>query len=236
MDYDDLAGGYAQHRADERAVLDALADGVEHSSHVLEVGCGTGNYAIAVHERTGARCVGVDPSTAMLERARARSGAVEVVRGSAEALPFADEEFDLVFSVDVIHHVVDRAAYYAEALRVLRPGGRVCTVTQDEAMIRARWFRPYFPDIVEVERRRYPTPKTLAREMTAAGFTHRGEQRVDSPVLVRDADACRAKAFSSLLLIPDDAFAEGLARLERDLRTGPIAARAHALLLWARRI
>ena len=236
MDYDELVDDYAAHRSHEPAVLGVLADEVDASSHVLEVGCGTGNYAIALHERTGARCVGVDPSAAMLERARARSGAVELVRGRAEALPFPDEEFDLAFSVDVIHHVADRAAYFAEAHRTLRPGGRLCTITQDESMIRARWFRPYFPDTLEVERRRYPAPRTLAAEMTAAGFTNAGEQRVEWDVVVTHADACRAKAFSSLLLIPDDAFAEGLARLERDLRASPITARVEALVLWARRI
>ncbi|MER3438994.1 MAG: hypothetical protein C4346_16180 [Chloroflexota bacterium] len=49
--------------------------------------------------------------------------------GRAEVLPFKAQSFDLVFSVDVVHHISDRLAAFREARRVLRPRGWCCTVT-----------------------------------------------------------------------------------------------------------
>ena len=54
--------------------------------------------------------------------------------------------------MDVIHHVVDRAAYYREAYRVLKPGGQVCTVTDSPWIIRHRQpLSEYFPETMPVE-------------------------------------------------------------------------------------
>jgi SAM-dependent methyltransferase len=82
--------------------------------------------------------MGVDASGEMLaiaaEEARARLGREErrrltTVIGDAEALPFEDESFDLVVSSFVIQLVGNRAQALREALRVLRPGGRIAYTT-----------------------------------------------------------------------------------------------------------
>jgi len=76
------------------------------ASQVLEVGCGTGNYIIAIEQATGCQGWGIDPSAEMLARARARSCAVSFRPGRGEKLALPGRHFDLVFSVDVIHHNV----------------------------------------------------------------------------------------------------------------------------------
>jgi SAM-dependent methyltransferase len=94
---------------------------------VLEVGIGTGRLAARLAQ-VGYEMVGVDPSEAMLELARARAPGVRTVRGSGTALPFPDRSFDLVLTVAVMHHIADasdvRGALF-EMVRVARPGGRV---------------------------------------------------------------------------------------------------------------
>ncbi|MEZ4623639.1 MAG: class I SAM-dependent methyltransferase [Thermomicrobiales bacterium] len=75
---------------------------------MLEVGCGSGNYLEVVRGLTGARVAGIDPSSAMLEQLTARVPDAEVQVASAEAIPYPDRSFDLIYSVDVIHHVKDR--------------------------------------------------------------------------------------------------------------------------------
>ena len=148
MDYDRLARDYAQHRRIHPGVLASLLtkSHLEPTSTVLEVGCGTGNYINAIQEKTGCRCMGIDPSGQMLSEARRRNPRVPFDLGKAEILAFPDTSIDLVFSVDVIHHVCDRAAYYLEAFRVLKPGGLVCTVTDSEDIIRRRQpLANYFP-------------------------------------------------------------------------------------------
>lgn len=87
---------------------------------VLEVGCGTGLILqrVAPHARSAR---GVDLSPGMLEGARARG--LDVVEGSATALPFADGSFDLAYSFKVLAHIPDWDACMREMVRVTRPGG-----------------------------------------------------------------------------------------------------------------
>jgi SAM-dependent methyltransferase len=94
---------------------------------VLDVGCGTGLLAERL-AAAGYEATGVDPSAGMLEVLRARAVAVTAVQGSGTALPFADDRFDVVLCVAVMHHVADardvRRTLH-EMVRVARPGGRI---------------------------------------------------------------------------------------------------------------
>ena len=89
---------------------------------VLEVGCGTGLILRRIKEFARS-AKGVDLSPGMLERARARG--LDVLEGSATALPFEDNQFDVTCSFKVLAHVpeIDRAL--AEMSRVTRPGGTI---------------------------------------------------------------------------------------------------------------
>lgn len=94
---------------------------------VLELGCGGAQWSIALTRR-GARCTGLDLSEAQLAYARDLSRAVgaevNLVHGSAEALPFADASFDLVFCDHGAMTFADPHRTVPEVARVLRPGGR----------------------------------------------------------------------------------------------------------------
>jgi ubiquinone/menaquinone biosynthesis C-methylase UbiE len=235
MDYDSLARDYALHRQVHPGVLAGLVNTsqLDPTAYVLELGCGTGNYICAIQEMSGCTCNGIDPSTQMVAKARQRSQHVRFCLGRAEALAFPDASFDLVFSVDVIHHVVDRPALYTEAWRVLRPGGLVCTVTDSEDIIRSRQpLAHYFPEAVEPEVRRYPRISNLLQMMTSAGFINIVEGRVEFRSSLRDIQAYRDRAFSSLYLITQEAFEGGIQRMEADLVNGPIPLVSRYLLLW----
>ena len=94
---------------------------------VLEIGAGTGLNLR--HYADDAELVLSEPDPAMAERLRRRVAAghrpATVVLASAEALPFADGEFDTVVSTLVLCTVPDQAAALREIRRVLRPGGRL---------------------------------------------------------------------------------------------------------------
>lgn len=234
IDYDEIASDYARHRRVHPGVLDALVTcGIGAASRVLEVGCGTGNYIRAVQQATGSSCWGVDPAAQMLSMAGEASGKAVLQRGGAEELDFPDGHFDLVFSVDVIHHVSDRAAYYREAYRVLKPTGRVCTVTDSEWIIRHRQpLATYFPETVEADLERYPPIAELRQVMGQAGFGGIAEDTVETRYELVDAQPYRDRAFSCLRLISDEAFHRGIERMERDLRAGPVQCVPRYLLLW----
>ncbi len=235
INYDKIALEYARHRQVHPEVLRSLllTSGVGSASKVLEVGCGTGNYIIALEALAGCSCWGIDPSEQMLSRARERSIKINFELGKAERIDFRRDFFDLVFSVDVIHHVGNRLEYFREAYRVLRAGGKVCTVTDSEWIIRHRQpLAFYFPETVESELGRYPRIAELREVMEQVGFGEITENTVEFAYQLTDIQAYRDKAFSALLLIPEEAFQKGIERMERDLRTGPFQCMSRYLLLW----
>ena len=116
---------------------------------------------------------------------------------------------------------------------MLNPGGRACTVTDSEWIIRHRTpLAAYFPETVTVDLERYPRSDQLYQAMRAAGLLELAEHQVESPFQLTDAQAYRDKAFSSLHLISEEAFERGLQRMERDLEAGPILGISRYVLLW----
>ncbi|MDX8512695.1 class I SAM-dependent methyltransferase [Mesorhizobium captivum] len=103
---------------------------------VLDVACGTGTLAIAAKRRVGSggSVTGIDASTEMIERARAkarRSGLdLTFVKGTAQELPFEDGQFDIVTGTLMLHHLSKptRSAFFREVERVLKPGGRLLLI------------------------------------------------------------------------------------------------------------
>jgi SAM-dependent methyltransferase len=114
-------GGYHpnsfRHYVRERALLSAL-DSMSFAS-VLDVGCAEGYFMKVVQDRFGAEAWGVDLSDGSLKRARELYG-FPVAAAEATHLPFADGSFDLVFSTEVIEHVLDAELMIAEMRRVSR--------------------------------------------------------------------------------------------------------------------
>jgi ubiquinone/menaquinone biosynthesis C-methylase UbiE len=235
LNYDLIASEYAQHRQIHPGVLRNLCARIDISNgfRVLEVGCGTGNYILALERLTEARCWGLDPSGGMLAEAQARPGGIRFQIGGAEGLDFPAGFFNVVFSVDVIHHVGDRLAYFQEAYRVLKVGGAVCTVTDSEWIIRNRQpLAVYFPETIEVELDRYPGIDQLQDLMKQAGFDETSQELVEFRYELAEMQAYRDKAFSALHLIPEEAFQRGIERLAGDLWAGPIPCVSRYVLLW----
>ncbi len=106
------------------AVLNALPAG-----RILEIGVGTG-LALPRYKRAH-RVTGIDLSPDMLARARARverdklRNVEQLAEADATRLTFADESFDAAVAMFLITVVPDPVAVLAEAVRVVRPGGRI---------------------------------------------------------------------------------------------------------------
>jgi ubiquinone/menaquinone biosynthesis C-methylase UbiE len=129
---------------------------------VLDVGCGTGSLAIVARRQVGANgsVVGIDASPEMIARAmsKAAKAGVDVCfkTAVAEALPFADAQFDAVFSTLMLHHLPRkvRQKCVSEIRRVLKPEGRVLVVdfahAQDKRGFLAHFHRHGHVDPCEI--------------------------------------------------------------------------------------
>ncbi|HTA36240.1 MAG TPA: class I SAM-dependent methyltransferase [Solirubrobacteraceae bacterium] len=101
-------------------------------ARVLDVATGTGMVAAELLARhADCSVTGIDQSEQMLAAARARFAGdrrVELLRGEAEALPFADGSFDCLTFTYLLRYVEDPAATLRELARVVRAGGRVASL------------------------------------------------------------------------------------------------------------
>lgn len=120
-----VAADYAAYRIGySHELYDTIAEfGLRRGATILDVGCGTG-IAGGPFAANGFPLTGVDPSEAMLAKAKEQFPNAVFVQGSAEALPFPNERFDVVISAQAYHYV-DRSRALAEAHRVLRPSGTI---------------------------------------------------------------------------------------------------------------
>jgi tRNA (cmo5U34)-methyltransferase len=136
-------------------VAEAAAATTPHARHVLDVGCGAGNYTLKLLERLPDLDVTlIDLSQPMLERAASRvgpatTGRVTTVQGDIRDVALGDGHFDIVLAAAVLHHLrtdQEWEAVFAALYRALRPGGSVWAFDLVESSI---------PAISGVMRRRY---------------------------------------------------------------------------------
>jgi SAM-dependent methyltransferase len=149
---------------------------------VLDLGCGEGRHAFEAYRR-GACVVAVDWGRHEVETTKTWLGAIaeageapagaryEVVRGDLTALPFPDGSVDRVIASEVLEHIPDDAAAFAEIARVLRPGGRAAVTVPRYGPERICWALSDAYHANEGGHVRVYTADVLRTRLTAAGLT-----------------------------------------------------------------
>jgi cyclopropane fatty-acyl-phospholipid synthase-like methyltransferase len=108
--------------------------GIIEGDRVLDAGCGVGGSAIWLAKNFDVHVTGITPVRSQVERARRFADQLRVARlvdfveEDYTRTSFADGSFDVVWAVESVCHAVDKRAFYREAHRVLRPGGRLALV------------------------------------------------------------------------------------------------------------
>lgn len=180
-------------------VAQAAAATTPHAGHVLDVGCGAGNYTLKLLERLpNLDATLIDLSQPMLERAASRvgsatTGRVTTIQGDIREVALGDGQFDLVLAAAVLHHLrtdEEWEAVFAALHRALRPGGSVWVFDLVESSI---------PAISGVMRERYGEYLTALKDEAYRDHVFAYVEQEDTPrPLVYQLDLLRKVGFAQV--------------------------------------
>jgi hypothetical protein len=152
-DYEQLVGGYATIRQPDARIEAMVHAGLGDARTVLNVGAGAGSY-----EPLDRHVVAVEPSAAM--RAQRPRHLAPAIDATAETLPFDDDAFDAAMAMITVHQWPDPWAGLANLRRVAR--GPVVVLSFDGWALEGFWLHDYCPEVLEVDRGRYPDLDRMA--------------------------------------------------------------------------
>lgn len=148
VDYSSIGRDYASFRRPDPRIMAQIDQALDQARTVLNVGAGTGSYEPLDRDVTA-----VEPSATMrAQRPPTLSVAIDAV---AEALPFADRQFDASMATFTVHQWTDLEHGLAEMRRVTR--GPVIVLTCDPTLVQQFWLNEYAPLVLSTEAKRYPS-------------------------------------------------------------------------------
>ncbi|MFC1525597.1 class I SAM-dependent methyltransferase [Candidatus Latescibacterota bacterium] len=209
--------------------LDLIADlgGAREGSRVLDLGCGTGRFALPMAHRLGFEVAAVDASAEMLSKARAKPGS-DLVKWEcmrADHLEYPHASFDAIFMSHLLHHVDDPPAVLTECYRVARPSGGAVLIRYGAMdQIHGDVVHTLFPEAMDIDTPRTPTVDGVEQWVSSAGFRRISTREVVQQTYQTGEDclaAIRAKHISVLTLMSDLAFTTGVERLAQRAREDP---------------
>jgi len=176
FDYDSHGGGYGRRRHTEPRIAARIRTALGAARTVVNVGAGTGSY-----EPTDRYVIAIEPSGTM--RAQRPLDLPPAIAAHAEALPLDDDAIDAAMAIATVHHWDDPAAGLRELRRVAT--GPVVVLTFEIDALESYWLAAdYLPELVDVERARFPTVAEIADALGDARI-----ERLPIPIGCRDGFA-----------------------------------------------
>lgn len=233
--YNTIGTGYDSTRKADPFLLSRIFDLMQPSSKgkYLDIGCGTGNYTIALKEK-GLEIAGIEPSDKMLDVASTKNDSIQWIAGRAEHIPFNDQTIDAVIAVLTIHHWSNIIDAFKEISRVLKENGRFVSFTSLPEQMKGYWLNHYFPGMMKASIQNMPSMMKIDEALCAVGLTKITEEKYfvandlqdhflyvgkNRPELYLDATIRNGiSSFSNLA--GKDEIQSGLSLLQQDMKTG----------------
>lgn len=235
--YDQIGIGYNTTRKADPFLTQKLVEHLQpkKNGNYLDMGCGTGNYTIALQEK-GYQMIGVDPSTTMLEQAKLKNGAIDWKQGLAENTELPSQSVDGIVAFLTIHHWTDLEKGFSELFRVLKPNDNLVVFTSTPKQMKGYWLCHYFPEMMTACIEQMPSLETVKKAMEQGGFK---QFKTDSYAIRPDLedkflysgkhnpelyfDSQIQKGISSFSALANQVeVAQGLSQLREDISSGKI--------------
>ncbi|MBA2653934.1 MAG: class I SAM-dependent methyltransferase [Gammaproteobacteria bacterium] len=234
--YDSIGKNYDLTRKADPIVVDRIIKQLQviPSGKYLDIGCGTGNYTIALHQK-GLCIEGVDISQEMLGQAKSKCPKINWHQSDASALPFVDDFCNGIVCTFATHHMHDINQVFSEMFRVINHG-RVVLFTATPEQMQHYWLCEYFPAMIDESAKTMAGFDELNKSLTRSGFKNIQQDIFFVPEKMQDLFLMAGKHSPEIYLDPNvregisafKLFAEdnelhaGLKALEQDIQSGKI--------------
>ncbi|MDC1162048.1 class I SAM-dependent methyltransferase [Tenacibaculum sp.] len=149
FNYDKFGQKYSGHRRTDPRIAEYVNKALGDAKTILNVGAGTGSY-----EPSNKYVTAVEPSIVMRKQ-RIKNDKVPAINAKADNLPFDNNSFDASMAMITIHHWPDINKGLQEMRRVTKD--KVMIMSFDPNQLDNFWNANYFPELIAVEKARYPT-------------------------------------------------------------------------------
>lgn len=157
FNYDQLGHKYSGYRQTDPRIAQYIYKALGEVKTILNVGAGSGSY-----EPSDKYVVAIEPSIVMRSQ-RNLNSKVPAIIAKAENLPFDDNAFDAAMALLTIHHWPDLNKGLKELRRVAK--GQVVIMTFDPSELGNFWNVKYFPELIEIEKTRYPSIESVTKAL-----------------------------------------------------------------------
>jgi len=211
-------------RRPRKTVVNFLIREIKNNDYIsiLDFGCGTGNYLFEIDNKIqDLSLIGVDPSKSMLEIATKKNIKAKIINGDHEIIPLSDNSTDMIFMVNVVHHVTDIEKMFFELKRVLKKNGGLYIITESHDQIKEKAWLEYFDGAKETSLKIFHPISDIIAVSEKIGFSC-----YDKIIIDNTPDKAKLKnffiyieykAFSILSLISKKSYVKGKAKMRNDL-------------------
>ena len=159
FNYDTHGQKYSGQRKTDPRIAAFIHKALADSETVINIGAGSGSY-----EPEDKYVIAVEPSITMRTQ-RIANGKIPAINAKADSLPFDDRSFDAAMAMVTVHHWPDIEKGISEIRRVTKK--RIVIMTFDPDALDDFWNVNYFPQLIEIERARYPSITRLQKALSA---------------------------------------------------------------------
>lgn len=188
---------------------------------IIDLGCGTGRFSTPLAAYLNVPVIGIDPSRKMIREATAHKSScqIEYRFGSAESISADTRSAALIFMSNVAHHIEDVERATSEIYRVLRDDGVLFIRNYSRENLESLPYLRYFPEAERLSQNLLWNRIGLVHNFTTRGFSHVSAGTMNqeaAPNFEAYLKKISNRAYSDLILIGDEAFEEGIARMKRE--------------------